>query len=115
MSDLPEPTTEEKTMAMLCHLSGFVFPIWGPLILMLVKADSAFIKYHAIQALVFQAVSSVIVFMIVFVGLMVTFGLCFPIVFVAFLPMLGGLMLGLRANEGRWDGYPLMESLGRPQ
>jgi uncharacterized membrane protein len=110
MSDLPEPTTEEKTMAMLCHLSGFAIPIWGPLILMLVKADSAFIKYHAIQALVFQAVSSVIVFMIVFVGLMVTFGLCFPIVFVAFL-----LMLGLRANEGRWDGYPLIESLGRPQ
>ncbi len=42
------PNSDEKTLALLSHVLTFVFPIFAPLIIYLVKKDeSPFIAYHA--------------------------------------------------------------------
>ena len=58
LTSLAEVSQDDRTMAMLAHLSCFVLPITGPLILFLVKKDtSPFAAYHAMQALVYQAIT----------------------------------------------------------
>ena len=104
---LTEVTSDEKTMAMLAHLSGLAVAFIGPIIILLVKGqESEFVKYHAIQALVFQTFSFCLVFAVIFV----TCGLGFPI---AFLPMVGSIFLGMQSYNGSWDGYPLLSGIGR--
>ena len=55
-------------MALLAHLlqvfSGFI----GPLVIFLVKKDSKFVKYHALQCLIWQAA-----YMVIGIGAMVVF------------------------------------------
>jgi uncharacterized Tic20 family protein len=107
-----EPTKDEKTMAMLCHLlalSGFIVPgasIIGPLILWHIKKDTMpFVDEHGKEALNFN-----ITFAIFAVLCFVTFWL--------FLPMLllfaGGvawivltIIASLKASEGKGYRYPL--------
>ncbi len=49
------PTSDEKTMALLAHVLTFVAPILAPLIIYLVKKDeSEYIAYHAKESLNFQ-------------------------------------------------------------
>ena len=48
---VPAPTQDEKTMAMLAHILQ-IFTWWiGPLVIFLVKQDSKFVRFHALQAL----------------------------------------------------------------
>ncbi len=82
----------------------------------LVKKDqSQFVAYHALQALVYQAITGVIAMVLIMFLLIITLGLCFPVVFLAFIPCIGGIMWGLKANQGEWTGYPLIETIGRPE
>jgi uncharacterized membrane protein len=129
-----EPTKDECTMAMLAHLlqvfSGFI----GPLVIFLVKQDSKFVKYHALQSLIWQAV-----YMIVGVGAMAFFFFTMftsiahaphgvpqqpgapPPAFVFLMPLIWlfwgagwvlNLILGIvycvKANRGEWAGYPIL-------
>src|SRR5580698_10688383 len=59
---LEAPTEDERTMAFLAHLlmafTGFI----GPLVIFCVKQDSRFVKFHSLQALVWQAIYLVLVF-----------------------------------------------------
>jgi len=113
---LAEISQDERTLALLAHLSVLVLAIIGPLIIFLVKKDeSEYVAFHALQALVYQAVTMVVVMTVMTVVLLVTFGLCFPIIFIAFLPAIGGILYGIKANAGSWEGYPLIENLGRPE
>jgi uncharacterized protein len=130
-----EPTKDECTMAMLAHLlqvfSGFI----GPLVIFLVKPDSKFVKYHALQSLIWQAT-----YMILGFGAMAGFFFtmfasfahqrpavphdAMPNAFMFFFPLvwifwMGGwlvnLILGIvyaiKANRGEWAGYPLIGKL----
>ena len=64
---LSEVTDDEKTMALLAHLSGLVVAVIGPIIILLIKGqESEFVKYHSIQALVWQVCSVVVVFTLIF-------------------------------------------------
>ena len=102
-------------MAMLAHLAVLVLPVIGPGILWLMKKDqSPFVAYHALQALIFQLAGYVIVSVVVTVLVTVTFGLCFPAFILYFAPAVGGIMWGLKANKGSWEGYPLIAQMGRP-
>ena len=48
------PTSDEKTLALLSHRLTFVAPVLAPLIIYLVKKDeSGYIAYHAKQSLNF--------------------------------------------------------------
>lgn len=115
-TSLMEVSQDDRTMAMLAHLSCMVLAIIGPLIIFLIKKDqSPFVAYHALQALVYQAITSVVAMILVMFLMFVTFGLCFPAVILAFVPWIGGVMWALKANQGEWTGYPLIDSIGRPE
>jgi len=94
-----EPTSDERTWAMLAHLAVLVFSIFGPLIIYLVKKDeSEFIADQAKEALNFQ-----LAVMIVSLLTLCTFIGPF-VVWVA--AIVYGVMAGLEANKGVRYRYP---------
>ncbi len=55
------PTSDEKTMAILCHILCLVVWLFAPLIIYLVKKDeSQYIAMHAKEALNFQITLAII-------------------------------------------------------
>jgi uncharacterized protein len=96
-----ETTSDERLWAMLAHFSAFVVPVLGPLLAYLLKKDeSPYVAYHAVQAGIFQVVSYAIT------GATCGLG---AVLFV--LP----IWIGIRAYNGEWAGYPLLDSAGRPR
>ena len=94
------PNSDERTLAMLAHLAVLILPLLGPFVIYLIKKDeSRFVAYHAIQALIFQAIAWLI-------GGTVLCGLGTVVGWVV------GVMWALKANDGMWKGYPLIEGLG---
>lgn len=108
MSDdqLPNVSADEKQMAMIAHI-GSVFGFLIPAAIFFLKGESPYVKYHAMQAIIMSLISGVAA--VFFVGL--TFGLCFPIMFVFW-----GFQVwkGIQANKGTWEGYPAITGVGRP-
>jgi len=104
----PAVKDDEKLFALLAHLSPLAcLAFIGPIVALLAKSDSEFVKYHAIQALVFQAVSLTVT-MVVYV---ITCGLGAPI---GILTIIGSIYVGIQAYGGSWDGYPMLDGIGRP-
>ncbi len=115
-------------MALLAHVLQLVAGFLGPLIIFLIKRESKFVKFHALQALFLH------------IAYMLAMGALFGIVFftllasipwptvhkppVLFLSMFGSLWLGLiagwmlmlvmalvwgiRAGRGEWAEYPIV-------
>jgi uncharacterized protein len=109
LSEVPTGLADdEKLWAMLAHLSPLAcLALIGPVVAMLVKPDSAFVKYHATQAIVFQVAMALVVLVISWV----TCGLGSPI---AVVPFAGSIYLGIQAYGGSWQGYPLFSAIGKP-
>ncbi|MEZ4322381.1 MAG: DUF4870 domain-containing protein [Myxococcota bacterium] len=110
-----EPTDEEKQMAMIAHLAG-IAGIIGPLIVFAVKGnESTFVRYHAIQSLLFEFAYLGFVFIVIIPVSLCTFGfgsfLIFPII-----PIVLGahVWAGLKAQKGEWHGYPGVSGIGMP-
>jgi len=73
LASLPEPTQDERTMAFLGHLLQIFTGFMGPLVILVIKQNSPFVKFHALQALIWQ-----LCYMALFLG-------CFTLfLFVAF-------------------------------
>ena len=98
-------TSDERTYALLLHLSPFVAPIFGPLIMWLIKrGESDFIDHHGKEAMNFGLtmviaviVSVVLVFVLVGILLLLALsavGLIFPII------------AAVAANRGERYRYP---------
>ncbi len=128
----PSPTPEERTLAMLAHVLQTFSWFIGPLVLYLVKRDSRFVAFHAIQALIWQAaffalsiISTAVWFVVIFSSVLTHPGPkppggSPPWFFIPFaliwLVMMGGWILGLilgivygiKANQGEWAGYPII-------
>jgi uncharacterized protein len=132
-----EPTKDECTMAMLAHLlqvfSGFI----GPLVIFIVKQDSKFVKYHALQSLIWQAAYLILGFgamAVFFVSMFSTIahtphGIPHqpgepPPAFIFFIPLIWlfwgggwvinlilGIVYSIKANRGEWAGYPIIGRL----
>jgi uncharacterized protein len=125
------PTKDECTMALLAHLlqvfSGFI----GPLIIFLVKKDSKFVKYHALQCLIWQAtylvigIGAMIVFFVFAIGSAMhqphgvpnqpppAFVFLFPVIWLFWMGgwvvnLILGIVYGIKANNGEWAGYPII-------
>ena len=113
MSQTPPPTTtpdpmapdEERTWAMLSHLSGIVLLVIGPLIIMLVFGPrSEFVRRQAAEALNFQ--------IIIAIGLLISLILTVVVIGVILLPivLVVGLIFmilgGVAANKGVEYRYP---------
>jgi uncharacterized Tic20 family protein len=125
--DSINPTSEERTWAMLAHLSillnlitGFLGPLAAVIIYLVYKEKSRYVAYQSLQAFVFQLIwwvgaGIVITFMWIFVGLLsaVVIGLClipFALI-VSLIPIAAlvyGVIAGLEANQGRDFRYWLI-------
>ncbi len=117
MDDVDESlTAEEKQMAMIAHVLGPVAGFLGPLAILLIKGEeSAFVKYHAMQSLVFQAIYMASIFIFVLPIALCTFGfgtfLIFPLIPLVWV---GEIWAALEANKGKWTGFPGFAMVGLP-
>ncbi len=128
-----QPTKDECTMAMLAHLlqvfSGFI----GPLVIFIVKQDSKFVKYHALQSLIWQTAYMILGFgamAVFFFGMFASiahtphvphqpgepppaFLFFFPLIWLFWgggwvVNLILGIVYGIKANRGEWAGYPIL-------
>ena len=130
-----EPTQDEKTMAIFAH----VFQIFGswiaPLIIFLVKRQSRFVSFHALQALLLQIIHVIAIFIFIAIWFTVIFGTVFssvahqsagarpepPFAFMCMFPILWlfimgyavtiwvvAIVYGIKASRGEWAEYPVL-------
>ncbi len=137
-----EPTQDERTFATLAHalqLAGW----WiAPLVIFLVKKDSRFVRFHALQALLWQACYMIFWLVVVALWMAVMFSFILhlpqglhpapatppappPAFFVMFpliwLGAMGGwvitlllaILYAIKAGRGEWAGYPVLGGLAR--
>ncbi|MBN8457468.1 MAG: DUF4870 domain-containing protein [Verrucomicrobia bacterium] len=109
---LTGPSSEDRTLAMLCHLLGLLTGFLGPLVLWLVKKDSSpFVDHHGREALNFQITLMVVMFalgiatfvlMFVFIGF-----LLIPVIaVVGILALIAEIMAAVAGQNGEWYRYP---------
>jgi len=136
MLDVQPPSQDERTMAILAHVLQLVGWWIAPLVIFLVKRESRFTSFHALQALLLQIVQVIlmIAFMVLCFVLMFSmvaqqppakgahppagFFLLFPLIWLAFMGYWAGLITiaivyGIKAGRGEWAEYPLLGRLAR--
>jgi uncharacterized membrane protein len=138
MNDAPfasEPTPDERTMATLAEVLQLVGSWIAPLIIFLIKRDSLFVRFHALQALLLQGVYAIFaaVFMALWFSAFVLtmfhaqahssapppfFFILFPVIWLGFMGMwvlmlVFAIVYGIKASRGEWASYPVLGSLAR--
>jgi uncharacterized membrane protein len=129
-------TSDERTMGTLAHVLQLVGGWIAPLVIFLVYRKSRFISFHALQALLLQALYFFLVmfvmglfFVVMIAGVLhqqavqhnslpAGFFVLFP---VFWLGMMGwwvfmlvvAIVYGIKAGRGEWAEYPLLGSLAR--
>ncbi|WP_372761925.1 DUF4870 domain-containing protein [Pseudoalteromonas sp.] len=108
----PLPSKEDRTWAMLCHLSalaGFIVPlgsIIGPLVIWLLKKEEMpIVDEHGKKALNFQitiAIAYVVCILLMFVVIGV---ILLPVVAIFSFVMV--ILASVKANDGKQFDYPL--------
>lgn len=102
------PTKDERTLTLLCHLSGILTGFIGPLVFWLVKKDeSTFINDQAKEALNFQ-ITLAIAYVVLSVLSVISCGVMlvvFPVIYVGSIVLM--VIAGMKANEGISYRYPL--------
>lgn len=103
-SNMPyKPTSEERTMAILAHLLGLFFSIFGALIIYLIKKDES--KYVAAQAK--EALNFQLTVLIVCVGLAITIIGILLIWIVAIAAFVLSIVGTIKASDNVIYKYPL--------
>lgn len=129
-------TQDDRTMSSLAHFLQVVCSWIAPLAILLLKRDSLFVKFHALQALLLQ-VCFMAVCIVGVVGFMITMFVSMPAsghtaqnaspvaAMVGFgilwLLMMGGwavvlimaVVYGIKAGRGEWAGYPVIGGIAR--
>jgi hypothetical protein len=108
-----DPTPDERSMAMWAHIGTALVNWlggWGIIVAIVIyfaKKESKFVAFHALQELLLQ----IFVFFAVVICVITGIFCCFPFVFIP-LVIIGGtiyaIIVGLKANEGRWEEYMLV-------
>jgi uncharacterized Tic20 family protein len=131
-TSLPLPTQEERTMAFFAHLLQIFTGFMGPLVILVIKQNSPFVKFHALQALMWQLCymafflsGFAFVFFAAFVGVFheisrphnpstfPAFFLLFPLLWLFAVGgwvanVILGAVYGIKANRGEWASYPII-------
>lgn len=100
MSEIPIPyksDKEERLIALAAHISPLIIGIiWGPIVAMVLKRDSAFIQDQAKEALNFQLTMFIVSLVTCGFGVIIT------------LPMLiiFSVIAGVAAHQGQTYRYP---------
>src|SRR5215471_16352184 len=63
---LSAPTPDERSMGLLVHVLSIFTGFWAPLIIYIVKRDSKFISFHALQSLLWHLLYMIVSFIFVF-------------------------------------------------
>ena len=137
MTELPQPTQDERTMGMLVHVLSIFTGFWAALIILIIKRDSKFVAFHSLQCVFWHLLYMILMFgcfifffMAVFIGMVSqlavrshgsappAFLFMFPMVWVIFigfwvLNLVLGIVFAIKANAGEWANYPLVGNLAR--
>ena len=120
------------TLAQVLQVVGW----WiAPLIIFLLKRESRFVSFHALQALLLQIAYMLImgVFMVLWFGTVFlsmahhgggnnapppAFFILFPLIWLGFMVLWVAMLIiaiiyGIKAGRGEWAEYPLLGSLSR--
>jgi uncharacterized protein len=133
--DIPETTPDERTMATLAHALQIVSGFIAPMIILIVKRDSKFVAFHAVQALLLQLVNMLFSFVLfglwmgIILGAAFTSGpkqtgpppsflFVFPLVFLGVIgdwlfTLVMAILYGIKAGRGEWAGYPVIGGWAR--
>jgi uncharacterized Tic20 family protein len=138
LATLSEPSSDEKTMATLAQVLQIIGSWIAPLIIYLIKRDSKFVSFHAVQALLWQ----IMVLIIWMITMVVWFGVIFSLVFahgghpqpsnvppvriflgfgaiwlavmiIGVTNLFLGIFYGIKASNGKWAEYPIIGKLAR--
>jgi uncharacterized Tic20 family protein len=110
------PTADERTWAMIAHLSafaGFFIPVLGhvggPLIVLLLKGGgSPFVSFSAKEALNFHITVAIVIILFTVLCVLLVGLLLLPLVPVVLLIwFILPFIAALRAREGHWYRYPM--------
>jgi uncharacterized Tic20 family protein len=130
-----DTTQDERTMATLAHalsLLGFL----APLIIFLVKRQSRFVSFHALQALLWHIAYFALIFVLMIVWFVVIFStiahtamtkgaqppagifLAFPLLWLGFMAgwvvtLIVVIVYSIKAGQGDWADYPIFGQLAR--
>ena len=109
MSDIESSTAsqEDRTLAMLTHLSGIILGFIVPLVIWLVnkdKSDKAWLNDQAKEALNFQITVAIAWFIAIVLSFIGIGFLLYPVIWIGNLIMC--ILGGIKANEGVAYRYP---------
>ena len=132
---LPVPTEDERTNALLVYVLSIFGGFLAPLIFFLVKKDSLFVKFHALQALIWHLAYMVVAFlamMVMIVSVIFTIPMqphegkasAPPLAFFGFVGGFWLIIMGaglfnlilavvfaVKAHQGDWVRYPVIGNL----
>ena len=112
--------SDDKTWALTAHIGSlvtawFALGLIAPLLVMLVKSDSPFVRAHAVESLNFQIsvliysiVGGVLAFLVIVLTLGIGAILVIPLILVALLAVLVLVLIAtVKASNGEYYRYPL--------
>jgi uncharacterized membrane protein len=126
-------TQDERTFAVLAHALQIVGTFIAPLIILLVKRDSRFVTFHALQAVFLQLVY-MLIWLVFFGGIMVVaimgaagggksgpppaFVALFPIAWLFGMAgwaimLILAIVYAIKAGRGEWAEYPVLGRMAR--
>jgi uncharacterized membrane protein len=129
-------TSDERTMGTLAHVLQLVGGWIAPLVIFLVNRRSRFVSFHALQALLLQALYFFLTmflmgtfFVVMMAGVLhqqavphnsfpTGFLVLFPLVWLGMMGwwvfmLVVAIVYGIRAGRGEWAEYPLLGPLAR--
>ena len=129
------PTQDERTMATLAQVLQLVGSWIAPLIILIVRRQSSFVSFHALQALLLQTLYMFVMIFCVFgffvfglTGFLassrtsgeppVAFFFLFPVIWLVMmgfglLMIVTGIVYGIKAGRGEWAESPVLGGLAR--
>jgi uncharacterized protein len=132
----PVPTSDERTMAVLAQALQIVGGWIAPLVIFLVKKDSLFVRFHALQALMLHIAYLGCAIVVGIVWFAVLFGTIFthamdkpaqpPVALMIMFPIMWLVLMGgwlvmivmaivyaVKASNGEWAEYPVLGRMAR--
>jgi uncharacterized protein len=127
-------TQDERTLALLAHMLQIMLWWIAPLAIFLIKRQSKFVSFHALQAVLLQ----VVYLLSIITGFILWFGVIFltmaagaasrhahpppeffilmPLLWLCFMGMgvlvlLAAIVYGVKAGRGEWAEYPILGQL----
>jgi uncharacterized membrane protein len=138
MALLPEPTADEKTMATLAQVLQIIGSWIAPLVIYLLRRESKFVSFHALQALLWQVVILILWMGVMFIWVWAIFSpllahsehpatsnvpplqiflgigvIGIMAMAVAVTNLFLGIFYGIKAGNGKWAEYPVIGKLAR--